>query len=70
MNGIRHPYSGDLYEVDSDRVKVTTTEGEIGYFTSNGRWLAGAKLDADLHLCCWLMSPRGVHRLVATPPSH
>lgn len=70
VNGIRHPYSGDLYEVDGDRVKVTTVSDEIGFFASDGRWLSGAKLDADMHLCGWLMAPRNAHRLVATPPSH
>lgn len=70
MNGIRHPYSGDLYEVDEGRVKVTTAADEVGYFASDGRWLEGARLDADLHLCGWLMSPRNAHRLVTAPASH
>lgn len=72
MNGIRHPYSRDLYELDDDgsRVRVTRRDGAVGYYAADGRWLEGERFDADLHLCGWLMSPRGVHRMAPPPPSH
>lgn len=68
MNGIMHPYTKDLYERDetADRIRVTRTDGTIGYYTAQGRWIEGVKFDADRHLCGWIMSPRGAHRL--TPP--
>jgi hypothetical protein len=69
MNGIVHPYSRDLYERDDvgERVRIRRTDGSVGYYASNGRWLEGAKFDADLHLCGWIMSPRNAHRLATTP---
>lgn len=72
MNGIVHPYSKDLYERDETegRVRITRTDGSIGFFAADGHWLAGEKFDADLHLCGWIMSPRNVHRLVVNPASH
>jgi hypothetical protein len=72
MNGIVHPYSKDLYERDEDggRVRITRPDGVLGYYADNGRWLEGAKFDADRHLCGWIMSPRNAHRLSAAPVSH
>lgn len=72
MNGIVHPYSGDLYERDEtdERVRITRADGSIGYYAADGRWLDGEKFDADLHLCGWIMAPRNTHRLVADPASH
>lgn len=72
MNGIVHPYSKALYERDEagDRVRVTRRDGSVGYYAADGHWLAGAKFEADLHLCGWIMSPRSAHRLATTPVSH
>jgi hypothetical protein len=72
VNGIVHPYSKDLYERDDtdDRVRITRKDGAVGFFARNGRWLAGEKFDADIHLCAWIMAPRNAHRLAANPPSH
>lgn len=62
--GVRHPYSRDLYEPDGQgRVRVTRVDGEVGYYTPQGRWLAGAKFDADPHLCGWVSAPRNAHRI-------
>jgi hypothetical protein len=71
VNGIVHPYSKDLYERDTEdeRVKVTRSNGAVGYFARDGRWLAGERFEADLHLCGWIMSPRHAHRLVSKPPT-
>ncbi|PWI10416.1 hypothetical protein DIZ27_12505 [Streptomyces sp. NWU339] len=67
MHGVRHPYTKDLYELDDQgRVRVTSTDGDhLGYFSSDGRWLAGDKFDADPHLCGWVSAPRKQHRISA-----
>ncbi len=72
MNGILHPYSKELYERDDDhdRVRVTRADGTVGFYAADGRWLAGERFEADRHLCGWIMSPRGVHRLTPNPASH
>lgn len=61
--GVRHPYSHDLYEPDEGRVRITRHTGEVGYYTSAGRWLEGDRFDADPHLCGWVSSPRAGHRI-------
>ncbi|NKQ54263.1 hypothetical protein HFP15_15350 [Amycolatopsis sp. K13G38] len=62
--GVRSPFSGVLYELaEPGRVRVTRRDGEIGYYTPQGRWLDGAKFDADPHLCGWVSSPRNSHRI-------
>lgn len=64
MQGIKHPYSRALYELDEQgRVKVTTLDGSVGFYAGDGRWLAGEKFDADPHLCGWISSPRNKHRM-------
>lgn len=64
MQGVRHPYSRALYELDEQgRVQVTTRDGKIGFFAADGRWLAGDRLDADPHLCGWVSAPRNRHRI-------
>jgi hypothetical protein len=72
MNGIVHPYSKDLYERDENvaRVRITRTDGSIGFYTPDGRWLDGARFEADRHLCGWIMAPRNTHRLVVNTASH
>ena len=72
MNGIVHPYSKDLYERDEaeKRVRITRTDGAVGFFAADGRWLEGDKFEADLHLCQWVMAPRNPHRLVVNTASH
>lgn len=61
--GIRHPYSRDLYEAEGGRVRITRKDGEVGYYSSAGKWLEGAKFDADPHLCGWVSAPRNAHRI-------
>lgn len=65
MHGVRHPYSRDLYELDEHgRVRVTSADRtRVGYFASDGRWLDGARFDADAHLCGWVSAPRNQHRI-------
>lgn len=65
MHGVRHPYSRDLYELDDDgRVRVTSADGtRVAHFTADGRWLEGARFEADPHLCGWVSGPRNQHRV-------
>ncbi len=57
MNGIRHPFTGALYEQDGEgRVAVTSGE-RSGLFHSNGRWISGALQIADPQLCGWVAGP-------------
>jgi hypothetical protein len=68
-SGLRHPYSRDLYEpAGQGRVRVTRdSTGEVGFYAPSGRWIEGAKFDADPHLCGFISGPRTKHRLAATP---
>lgn len=62
MNGITHPFSGALYEQDgTGLVRVVERDGRVGVFTPDARWVSGAKLDIDPHLCGWVGGPRVVH---------
>ncbi|MFD2396605.1 hypothetical protein ACFSVJ_06855 [Prauserella oleivorans] len=38
-------------------MRVTLRSGEVGYYGADGRWLDGAKFDADPHLCGWVSAP-------------
>jgi len=69
MHGLRHPFSGALYEQDGDgHVRVTETDGRSGLFEVNGKWITGVLLQADPHVCGWVGGPQvGNHRL--TPAS-
>jgi hypothetical protein len=59
MNGIRHPFTHALYELDGDgTVRVTLDDGSIGSFTSEGRWISGELREADPQLCGWVGGPR------------
>lgn len=65
MQGVRHPYSRDLYELDErGRVRITSRDGNrTGFFSRDGRWLEGERFDADPHLCGWVSAPRNKHRI-------
>ena len=69
MHGLRHPFTGDLYEDDGDSsdgraVRITTAEGRIGRYRPDGSWISGDKFDVDPQLCVWIGGPRAPHRLV------
>ena len=74
MNGLRHPFTGDLYEQDGNgniRVvaRVVGTQRE-GLFSPDGRWISGDIREADPQLCNWVAGPMvGKHRLTRTSPS-
>lgn len=65
MQGIRHPFTGALYERFGDgHIRVTTRDGRIGLFHTDGRWIEGELREADPQLCGWVGGPQiGNHRL-------
>lgn len=65
MMGIRHPFTGALYERDGDSGKVLVTDGErSGIFTDQGRWVSGELRECDPQLCGWVAGPQiGSHRM-------
>lgn len=69
MHGIKHPLTGEVYELETDdgerRVHVIAADGRTGVFTLDGRWLSGDVKVADAHLCGWLASDRGENRFRA-----
>ena len=69
--GIRHPYSGALYEKDDDGlVVVTAADGRRGRFHGDGRWVDGDLGDADPQMCGWVAGPRiANHRVGSAPPA-
>jgi hypothetical protein len=58
MNGIRHPFTGALYEPEGDGFVLVTLGDRSGLFSRAGQWLAGDLREADVHLCGWTGSPR------------
>lgn len=65
MNGLRHPFTGALYEqAGNGLVRVTRSSGEWGLFRGDGRWVEGAVEECDPQLCNWIAGPQyGNHRL-------
>ncbi|MCR5980574.1 hypothetical protein GDN83_23095 [Gordonia jinghuaiqii] len=67
MHGLRHPFSGALYEPEENElVRVTTRAGQIGIYSKDGRRVSGDKIDVDPQMTGWIASKRGVHRMVNT----
>jgi hypothetical protein len=65
--GVRHPFSGALYEPDGDLVRVTAPDGRIGRFRRDGRWVDGEVREADPELCVWVGGPRYANSRVGSP---
>ena len=57
MNGIKHPFSGALYEPEAGAVRVTLGDRD-GLFTAEGRWISGELREADPQLCGWAAGAR------------
>lgn len=65
MLGLRHPFSRAVYEQDGGgNVKVTTTDGKVGRFTSGGVWIDGEVFEADPQLCGWIAGPKVAHHRI------
>ena len=62
MNGIRHPFTGALYERTADATVEVTLDGTTGTFTAQGRWLSGDLREADAQLCGWVAGRRMTSR--------
>jgi len=68
MNGLRHPFTGAVYEKDGDAVRVTLG-GASGLFTGTGRWLSGELRECDPQLAGWVYGVRVAnHRLDPSIP--
>lgn len=69
MRGIRHPFTGALYEQDGNgHIRVTTRAGVSGTFGVDGRWVSGDLRECDPQLCGWVGGPQiANHRVAAMP---
>jgi len=57
--GLRHAFSGALYERDDDgNVRVTDKRGRRGTFGSDGHWIEGELDVCDPQLCVWVSAQR------------
>jgi hypothetical protein len=55
MRSIRHPLSGELYDLTADgNISVTAADGKSGLFRADGTYLSGDLYFADPHLCGWI----------------
>jgi hypothetical protein len=65
VNGLRHPFTGALYEQTGDgTIKVTESDGRSGVFGRDGHWIDGDVRECDPQLCNWVGGPiYGNHRL-------
>jgi hypothetical protein len=66
MNGIRHPFTGALYEPEGGGAVRVSLDGRTGLFSREGRWMCGELREADPHLCGWVGGRRiASHRMPA-----
>jgi hypothetical protein len=57
MRQLRHPLTGNTYEVGDDgQVLVTDGAGRRGTFNRDGAWVRGELRTADPELCQWIDS--------------
>ena len=65
--GIKHPFTGALYErYESDasdsadgRARIRVTSGDSqGLFTHEGEWVSGELRECDPQLCGWVAGPQ------------
>jgi hypothetical protein len=69
MHGLRHPFSGALYEPLDDGKVLVSLDGTSGVFARNGRWISGDLREADAHLCGWVGGPKVTHHRLEVPDS-
>lgn len=55
--GIRHPFTGALYEQHDGKIKVTSGDDE-GIFSIEGEWVSGDLRECDPQLCGWVGGPQ------------
>ncbi len=68
MWGLRHPFTGALYEQDDVEgfVRITQRDGRSGLYRLDGSYVEGERFDTDPQLCGWVGGPRASHRLAAS----
>ena len=57
MYGIRHPFTGALYEQDDSGGILVTDGDRTGRFRRDGSWVEGELREADPQLCNWVGGP-------------
>ncbi len=64
-DGLKHPFTGAIYEKDgAGNIKVTSAKGITGIFGVDGHWISGELRECDAQVCGWVGGPRvGNHRL-------
>lgn len=62
MRGLTHPYSGAKYDNTEDgRILITNTNGDVGFFSTDGLWLSGAVRECDRVFAMWVAGEQLVH---------
>jgi hypothetical protein len=65
MLGIRHPFTGALYERDGEGNILVTDGDRTGRFTSEGQWLGGDLRECDPQICGWVAGPQALNHRMA-----
>jgi hypothetical protein len=65
MLGIRHPFTGALYERDGEGNILVTDGDRTGRFTSEGQWLDGELRECDPQICGWVAGPQALNHRMA-----
>lgn len=58
MEGIRHPLSGAVYDLEADGTITVALDGRTGSFTKAGVYVSGEVKECDPHLCVWVGGKR------------
>lgn len=58
MQGLYHPFTRALYELDGNGNVRVSLDGRWGVFRADGAWLEGELYEADPQLCGWIAGPR------------
>ena len=64
MLGIRHPFSGALYEQDGNGNVRVALDGKHGLFRPDGSWIEGDLFEADPQMCGWVSGPKVSHHRI------
>lgn len=51
---IKHPFSGAIYELQSDGNVLIRDKDKQGLFKRDGRWISGELREADPQMCVWI----------------
>ena len=65
MLGVRHPFSGWLYEQDGAGSILVTDGDREGRFRPDGSWIEGELRECDPQLCGWVHGPILVNHRMA-----